>query len=435
MNNKPKLGLIFFPAFDWQISPTHPEREERLLYTLDQIKEEGLEDLNEIAFFNPSVASIKDIKRVHFIYPSVKAILTDSHFISSGAAIKAADLVMTKQTKKAFSLTRPPGHHAQSVVYGDRGFCVVNNEAVMIEYIRQKYSNLKVAIIDTDAHHGDGTQDIFYNDKNTLFISIHQDPRTLYPGTGRIDELGSPNAFGYNINIPLPPNTGDKGYLYVINNLVLPILEDFKPDLIINSAGQDNHYSDPLTNMNLSARGYAKLNELLNPDIAVLEGGYSIEGALPYTNVAIILAMIGLDYSKVIEPNFSEDKILQKEEITNYIKDLVDKILYIWKNKETLKEEKYPKQDVYTFKRNVYYDTSNIYEEQTRSYYYCPNCSGLHTIESTNDKNIRIFAISIPIDSCQLCLNKGKKLYDKISSNKYDKVYLQNKAEDIYLEK
>ena len=257
MNKKRKLGLIFFPAFDWAISPTHPEREERLLYTQDQLFEDGLEDIENIKFYNPIVATEKDIKRAHFVIPSVKKVLTNSHLISAGAAIKSLDLVMEKAVDKAFSLTRPPGHHAQTVVYGDRGFCIINNEAVMIEYIRQKYGNLKVAIIDTDCHHGDGTQDIYWNDKNTLFISFHQDGRTLYPGTGFINELGSPNAFGYNINIPLPPNTCDEGYDYILDNLVLPILANFKPDIVINSAGQDNHYSDPLTNMNLSAKGYA----------------------------------------------------------------------------------------------------------------------------------------------------------------------------------
>lgn len=429
------LGIIFFPAFDWRISPTHPEREERLLYTLDQIKEEGLEDLSEISFHNPLVASAKDIKRAHFIYPSVESILTDSHFISAGAAIKAAELVLNKKVKKSFSLTRPPGHHAQTVVYGDRGFCVVNNEAVMVEYIRQKHPNLKIAIVDTDCHHGDGTEDIFYNDKNVLVINIHQDPRTLYPGTGRVHELGSPNAFGYNINVPLPPNTGDEGYLYVIQNLVLPILKDFKPDIIINSAGQDNHYSDPLTNMNLSARGYAKLNELLNPDILVLEGGYSIEGALPYVNVAIILAMIGHDYSHVIEPNFSEEKIAQSANVTNYIKDLTNEILALWHNKEKLKAELYLSQEVYSFKRTVYYDTSNIREEQTRNYHYCKECSGIHTITSKNDRGARIFAVSIPHDSCEKCLKQGKDAYIAASNKEFNKVYLQNKKDDIYREK
>jgi|SRR5690554_259728 len=435
MNKKTNLGIIFFPAFDWKISPNHPEREERLLYTQDQIFEEGLADLDEIEFYNPTIASIEDIKRVHFIYPSVKDVLTSSHFIAAGAAIKSLNLVMENKVNKAFSLTRPPGHHAQTVVYGDRGFCIVNNVAVMVEKIRQKYGNLKVAIIDTDAHHADGTQDIYWNDKNTLLISLHQDGRTLYPGSGFINELGSPNAFGYNINIPLPPNTTDEGYHYIIDNLVLPILKDFNPDIIINSAGQDNHYSDPLTNMNLSAQGYASLNEKLNPDVAVLEGGYSIEGALPYINLGIIFAMSGIDYTNVIEPDFKKNKIKQSKEITTYIEKLSNNILNIWKNKDIILKETFPKQDIYTFKHNVYYDTSNIQEQQTRKYYSCSKCQSISTIESKNNLGKHIFAITIPIDCCKSCLLKGKNLYNKTNVNLYSCVFLQNKKEDLYLKK
>jgi acetoin utilization deacetylase AcuC-like enzyme len=222
-------------------------------------------------------------------------------------------MVMTKQVDKAFALTRPPGHHAQRVVYGDRGFCIINVEAVAIEKIRQKYGKLRVAIVDTDCHHGDGTEDIYWNDKDTLVISFHQDGRTLYPGTGFINEMGGPGGYGYNVNIPLPPGTGEEGFLYVLDNLVMPILEDYKPDLIINSAGQDNHYTDPLTSMNFTAQGYAQLNERLNPDLAVLEGGYSIEGALPYVNLGIILAMAGLDYTKVKEPDYKKAEALLED--------------------------------------------------------------------------------------------------------------------------
>ncbi len=114
---------------------------------------------------------------------------------------------------------------------------------------------MRVAIVDTDCHHGDGTQDIYWNDKDTLFISFHQDGRTLYPGTGFVDEFGGPSAYGYNINIPLPPGTGDEGFLYVLDNVIMPILDEYKPDIIINSAGQDNHYTDPITNMNFTAGG------------------------------------------------------------------------------------------------------------------------------------------------------------------------------------
>lgn len=119
-------------------------------------------------------------------------------------------------------------------------------------------------------HHCDGIQDIYWNDSNILYISIHQDGRTLYSGFGHLDESGGPSAVGKTVNIPLPPETSEEGFLFVLDEIVLPILKDFRPELIINSAGQDNHYTDPITNMNFIASGYAALNDRLNPHIAVL---------------------------------------------------------------------------------------------------------------------------------------------------------------------
>ena len=289
--SKYKVGLIFFPAFDWAITPDHPEREERLLYTRDQIVEEGLLDVPGIEEYRPRIAEDAEINRIHVCVPNVSRIITESHRIAAGGTIAASDLVMTGKADRAFALLRPPGHHAMRIVHGSRGFCLVNNEAIMVEHIRHTYgSDKRIAIVDTDAHHADGTQDIFYNDPEVLHISLHQDGRTLYPGTGFVEERGGPAAYGNTINVPLPPGTGDEGILYVLEHLVLPVLEDFEPDIVINAAGQDNHYTDPLTNMNFTARGYARLTELLAPDIVVLEGGYSIEGALPYINAGILLA-------------------------------------------------------------------------------------------------------------------------------------------------
>lgn len=176
--------------------------------------------------FNPDIASEKDIERVHFAVPDVKSRVTKSHIVSIGGVIKAFDLYFSNEVDKSFALVRPPGHHAHRVVYGDRGFSIVNIEAVALEKMRLENKNLRVAIIDTDCHHGDGTEDIYYNDKDTLFISIHQDGKTLFPGTGFIHEQGGPGAYGYSINIPLPPGTGDEGFLYVLDNVILPILED-----------------------------------------------------------------------------------------------------------------------------------------------------------------------------------------------------------------
>ena len=370
---KNKLGLVFFPAFDWAISPTHPEREERLLYTQDQIFEEGIQDIEGITFYNPIVAEEKDVQRVHFCVPYVKSRVTQSHLISAGGAIVSLKKVLEKEVDKSFALVRPPGHHAQRVVYGDRGFCIINIEAVMLERIRQEFGNLRVAIVDTDCHHGDGTQDIYWNDKDTLFISFHQDGRTLFPGTGFVDEFGGPGAYGYNINIPLPPGTGEEGFLYVLENVVMPILEEYKPDIIVNSAGQDNHYTDPITNMNFTAQGYAKLNDRLNPDIAVLEGGYSIEGALPYINLGIILAMAGIDYSNVREPDYDAHKLKQPEKITNYIKGLSELVYQRWKNKEDLWLNDFKGMEKVERTRRIYYDTDGILEQQTQHSKYVRN--------------------------------------------------------------
>lgn len=432
MKAKNKLGLVFFPAFDWAISPSHPEREERLLYTKDQIFEEGIEDIEGIEMFNPIVAEDRDIERVHFAVPDVKSRLTNSHFISTGGAIKAAQAVMNKRVDKSFAMIRPPGHHAHRVVYGDRGFCVVNVEAVMIERMREEFGPLRVAIVDTDCHHGDGTEDIYWNDKDTLFISFHQDGRTLYPGTGSLEDMGGPSAYGYNVNIPLPPNTGDKGFLYVLENVVMPILDDYKPDIIINSAGQDNHYTDPITNMNFTAQGYAKLNHILNPDIAVLEGGYSIEGALPYVNLGIILAMAGLDYSNVHEPDYDEEKLRQSRDITEYIKKISEVVLDRWKNREALARDKFKSIEVVKRPKRIYYDTDGIMDTEVQHFKRCEKCSGLNWIDSKSDSGYKVLAITISRDACSDCIDEGYRIYKK-HDRKFTNIYLQDRVNDKYL--
>lgn len=431
MKAKNKLGLVFFPAFDWAISPTHPEREERLLYTKDQIFEEGIEDIEGIEMYNPIVAKKEDIQRVHFCVPDVSSRLTESHFISVGGAIKASQAVMNKTVDKSFALVRPPGHHAHRMVYGDRGFCVINVEAVMLERMREEFGPLRVAIVDTDCHHGDGTEDVYWNDRDTLFISFHQDGRTLYPGTGPIDDFGGPSAYGYNVNIPLPPQTGDEGFLYVLENVVMPILDDYKPDIIINSAGQDNHYSDPITSMNFTAQGYAKLNHILDPDIAVLEGGYSIEGALPYVNLGIILAMAGLDYSNVHEPDYDRERLKQSKDITEYIKKVSEIVLNKWENKDDLGFSKYSDVEVVEKAKSIYYDTDGIMDDQVQHFKRCRKCSGLNWIKSRSDNGYRVLAITIPRDGCSNCLDEGHRMYKNPSSS-FTNIYLQDKVNDEY---
>lgn len=430
-----KTGLVFFPAFDWAIDPTHPEREERLLYTQDQAMEEGLFDIEGLIEFKSQLVEEADVQRTHFCVPDVSAVMTESHFISAGSAKRIGIAVMEKEVENGFALVRPPGHHAKRVVHGARGFCNVNIEAMMIEYLRTAYGVRKVAIVDTDCHHGDGTQDIYWHDPDTLFISIHQDGRTLYPGTGFPEEMGGPNAVGRTLNIPLPPRTSEEGFLHIIENVVLPILSEFKPDIIVNSAGQDNHYTDPLTDMNFSAQGYARLTELLKPDIAVLEGGYSIEGALPYVNIGIILAMAGLDYGKIAEPGYDPDKIRQTEQVTRQVEKVGETALGIWQRRHELTEKRQADKTVEERKNRIYYDTDGIYETQQETVRICSDCGGALRIDSTSDRGRHILGVHIPLHACEKCRRIGRQWYDEAETENYLKVFLQNRPDDEYVTK
>jgi len=427
---KNRLGIVFFPAYDWSISPTHPEREERLLYTQDQLREEGIFDIEGITEQKPDVALSDDVSRVHFCIPNVSAVTTESHLISAGGAIKAARLVMEGTVDKAFALVRPPGHHAMKVVHGNRGFCNINIEAIMIEHIREHYGQKRIAIVDTDCHHGDGTQDIYWHDPNTLFISLHQDGRTLYPGSGFLDEDGGPNARNKTINIPLPPETCDEGFIHIIDNVVLPMLADFKPDLIINSAGQDNHYSDPITNMKFTARGYALLNQKLNPHIAVLEGGYSIQGALPYVNCGIALAMAGLDFGALREPDYDAARLRQAAQVTEYIKKFSQKALDKY---FTPPPHQHEPGTFVSREKNIFYDTDMIREHQAESVMVCNDCAGTVVIETTSSINALSLGVEIPIDACNHCAEEGMRILDKARQDgKYEHVKLINRRDKVY---
>ncbi|MEN8212474.1 MAG: histone deacetylase, partial [Thermodesulfobacteriota bacterium] len=361
-----------------------------------------------------------------------KTVTTESHLISAGGAKAIANAVLNKEVKTGFALVRPPGHHAMRVSHGGRGFCHINMEAVMVEYIRSQFGKKKIAVIDTDCHHGDGSNDIFWHDPDILFISLHQDGRTMYPGSGFPNELGGPNAKGSNLNIPLPPGTSTEGYLYVINNCVLPILDEFKPDLIVNSAGQDNHYTDPLTNMNFSAQGYAELTRLLKPDIAVLEGGYSIEDALPYVNLGIILAMAGLDYSGVVEPDFNPRRLKQSVSITDKIKKTTDIINTYWNQKEKMRQKEGTPGDLQVRHREIFYDTDNIFEQQKEKIRICRDCGGSFQIDSKATSGHNMLGVHIPVNACKSCVEQGYDFFDQADKNKFNKIFLQDRPKDIY---
>lgn len=435
-----RTGLVFFPAFDWAISPSHPEREERLLYTRDQLFEEGIMDLPQILQLEPRLCDLKDIARVHFCVPNIEAQATEAHLIAAGSAITIADSLMQGEIKNGFALVRPPGHHAMRVAHGNRGFCNINNEAIMLEYLRKKYGLKRIAIVDTDVHHGDGTQDIFWHDPDVLFISFHQDGRTLYPGTGFMNEAGGPLALGTTINIPLPPGTTDEGILFVLDELVLPILKEFQPELIINSAGQDNHFTDPLANMSFSARGYAILNEKLAPDICVLEGGYSVETALPYVNMGIIMAMAGIDYSNLYEPDYKKENFKENSKRMKILGEIVKEQYALFSRREELQAVTRKKAGSFLErKRHIYYDTDGISEMQTEKLKVCDHCPGFLAIDSHasygRSEGGGVFCIAIPNQACPQCQDEARAQYEKMCKNNkgyFHYIYLQDRVEDTY---
>ncbi|MBC2723430.1 histone deacetylase [Desulfosporosinus sp.] len=430
-----RTGILFFPAFDWSLGDSHPEREERLLYTQEQLFEEGILDLPQIKQFSPRVAAIKDVLRAQALFPHPGTHLEtlDPHLISAGSSLLLGEAQVKGDIHNGFVMARPPGHHSGATVWGNRGFCSLNNEGMLVNYLRARFGIKRIAIVDTDVHHGDGTQDIFYHDPNVLFISLHQDGRTLFPGTGFVHEKGGPNAWDQTLNIPLPPGTGDEGYHYVLENWVLPRLQAFAPEMIINSAGQDNHFTDPLASMNLTAGGYGRITELLQPDLAVLEGGYSIEGALPYVNLAILLALAGEDYHHVREPQKQKRSSLTLTALKPYIQEL-QKQQQTAKQKISIQNKThFPKGNWFYSPHSVYYDTEGFQETRHDYIRECSHCGGTVYIESRRYTQKSIL-VRIPFQACPSCEQGGYDLWEHIQQSREDIIsgLLQNQLQDRY---
>lgn len=425
-----QTGILFFPAFDWSLGEAHPEREERLLYTQEQLFEEGVLDLPQIKQYFPGIAPLHDVLRTQALFPEPETEALEAHLIAAGSAITLGEARVRGEIRNGFVLVRPPGHHAGATVWGNRGFCTLNHEAIMINRLRAHFGIKKIAIVDTDVHHGDGTQDIFYHDPNILFISLHQDGRTLYPGTGFVHEKGGPNAWNQTLNIPLPPGTGDEGYHYVLEEWVLPRIQAFAPELIINSAGQDNHFTDPLASMNLTAKGYGRITELLQPDLAVLEGGYSIEGALPYVNLAILLALAGEEFQQVREPQPQTQTPLTLSSFKHYLKTLRQEHERVTPHWPIEKKPFLPMGNWISLPHSVYYDTEGFQETRHDTIRQCSHCGGTVLIETRRlREQQKHYLVRIPFQSCPDCLQAGFDLWEYLTK-KAERVLLQDQFHD-----
>jgi acetoin utilization deacetylase AcuC-like enzyme len=201
---------------------------------------------------------------------------------AAGGLIEAVNAVMTGNVKSAFALVRPPGHHA--VRWAAKGFCLFNNIAVAARYAIANYNLERILIADFDVHHGNGTQDTFYDDPHVLYFSTHQSP--WYPGSGHVEETGNGDGKGTTVNVPLPAWCGDDEYLRVYDEVLVPVARRFRPQLVLASAGYDAHSSDPLAQMQVSVTGFANVMHVLKGlaeelcdgrIVLTLEGGYNLD--------------------------------------------------------------------------------------------------------------------------------------------------------------
>ncbi|WP_422691106.1 histone deacetylase [Candidatus Methylopumilus universalis] len=215
---------------------------------------------------------------------------------SVGAVTEGVDQIMKGKASSGFVFSRPPGHHATKDQ--GMGFCIFNNVAIAAKYLQMKYGINRILIVDFDVHHGNGTQDIFYSDNTVFYFSIHQHP--FYPGTGRPDEKGSGEGYGYTLNIDLPKGAGDKEFIHGLKSQLIPAMEKFKPEFILVSAGFDAHENDLLGQLEYSNNGYKKATEILstiaskyasNRILFVLEGGYEPRN-IKEASESIVNAMI-----------------------------------------------------------------------------------------------------------------------------------------------
>ena len=225
---------------------------------------------------------------------------------AAGGAIAIASAVWQGKARRGFALTRPPGHHATADQ--GMGFCLLNNIAIATEYLIQKEGVHRLAIVDLDLHHGNGTQEIFWRRGDVLYISTHQSPH--YPGTGDLEETGAGPGGGATANFPLPAGSGDQAFIEIMDGFIVPLLTRFNPEIILVSFGFDTHWRDPLGSLLLSAAVYGKIiaslvryaDENINGRIAlILEGGYDLDAGKA-CGQAVVAALLGEPWDDPIGP-------------------------------------------------------------------------------------------------------------------------------------
>lgn len=332
-------GIVFDQIFLKHDQPGHPEHSGRLRAIIDELESSGF--WNKFVHLKTRMASKQELRLCHTeeYINNVKTFCEngggylDADTYSNkysytaaatavGSSLNLTSSIIKGELKNGFALLRPPGHHA--LANRAMGFCLFGNIAIAAKNALTKPGVRKVAIVDFDVHHGNGTQALVGEEPNILFISTHQYP--FYPGTGRITEIGTGDAEGTIVNIPFQAGVGDEGFKIVYENIVIPAVERFQPDLILVSAGYDAHRDDPLANMNLTLAGFDWITGKLirtaekvssGKIIFFLEGGYNLK-ALRLGVANTLRSLLGLENY----PDISGNNISNEPDVTKPIEEL-----------------------------------------------------------------------------------------------------------------
>ena len=319
-------GVSFDEKFKgYDLGEDHPFRGDRFSDAMKYFQQQGLLSNPKIRLLHPQPASVKDLLRVHDekyvdlihslakqhrpydIETPVSPEILEAALYICGSAMECGKAVMNDDVSRAVSVGG--GYHHAGRDYGG-GFCLFNDVAVLTEYLRAQFNVERFLILDYDVHFGNGTSDIYYRDPTVLYISLHQDPRTLYPGTGFVSKIGEGKGTGYNVNVPLPPHTGDSTYLYALNEIFVPLAEEFSPEIIIANGGSDSHYADKLGQLALTANGFFRLSKMIRQTaervcdgklVFLLGSGYNPE-VLPLCWYALLAGAVGLEHVNVEDP-------------------------------------------------------------------------------------------------------------------------------------
>lgn len=362
-----KTALIYSPELkNYHFGKGHPFTSDRFENFLSFAKQKLVNFKDVFELITPEPAKDSDLKLFHsqeyievmkkaskgIILPNIFQYTTTDNLdpltgylpkgidkaarMAVGTSLKAAELVFQGKYKKAIVLGGGL-HHAKKEK--GEGFCIYNDVVVCAKKLLKKGMK-KILILDTDAHAGNGTAEAFYNENRVLFIDIHQDPRTMYPGTGYIHEIGENKGKGFTINIPLLPGAGDKSYEHVFDQIIFPIAKEFKPEIIIRNGGSDPHFADGLTDLGLTLNGFKiigkKVKELADQvcegkEIDLIASGYNQKILAPAW-LSLVSGLLNLD----VKLKESQERILLKDfrikETKKMIKELKSYLKDYWKS-------------------------------------------------------------------------------------------------------